>query len=133
MKHTLLLLAVLLLLLIPAIPSAEIPVTAANITGTSIKWTWTTGYDLTHIYIDGIEVCGYETTSSFYIQSGLGGNTLHTINITDGTDYGNASATTLNVTAAGGGGFTDTSMMLIYGIIGGIIGAILIYQKYKKS
>jgi len=88
MKNTILFLAILTLLLLPA-AATDINVTVAAKGDTFIEWQWDSGYDLTHILIDGTEICGYETTDNTIIRTGFEPNSPHTINVTDDVNYGN--------------------------------------------
>lgn len=98
MKSTAILILSLALLITP-IMAANINVTVASVGTTFIEWQWDPGYDLTHILIDGIEICGYETTNNSIIRSDLQPNSLHSINVTDNTNYGdNETYTNMSIT-----------------------------------
>lgn len=93
MKQTL----AILLVLITIIPcaSASIPVTPVDIGTTYIRWNWTPAGDVTDIFIDGIQTCGYDTTAGSYLLAGLNPGELHTIQVINATDTGLNTTSTL--------------------------------------
>jgi hypothetical protein len=81
-------------LIIPS-ASATINITPMNTGETYINWSWNAGLNLSVILIDGIEICGYETTNSSLLVGGLSANSLHTIQVRTDTDIGTNSTMTL--------------------------------------
>lgn len=127
--------AILILLGVIAVPAiaVNINVTVADIGQTYINWQWDAGYNLTHILIDGVEICGYETTNNSIIRSGLEPNSLHSINVTNGSSYGDNITITLPdspIILSNGNG---EGVGAIFGLIGGLIGGILILNRGSKS
>lgn len=93
MTHKLLLaLIALAVLMVPV--SADITVTPASVTSSSILWTWPAA-TLTNLSIDGMYVCGFNPTSNQFILSGLDPNEPHTITVITAGDTGSNTTTTL--------------------------------------
>lgn len=110
-----------LFLLVAPIMAVNINVTVASVGETFIEWQWDSGYDLTHILIDGIEICGYETTDHSIIRNGFDPNSLHSINVTDDTNYGGNEtytnmSTTTNIYISNPGGDSAPELPLWTGI-----------------
>jgi hypothetical protein len=116
---------------------AVLQINATNVGTTYIEWTWSTGIELSDMYIDGNVMCGYETTNNTYLLTGLKSNELHSITILNATDSGSNTTRTLSGNTTGGGGegdgSGDMSVGVAVGIVGGLIGVILIARKEEKS
>jgi hypothetical protein len=136
MKRCLLLLvmAAMLLLVLP-VAAVDINVTVATKGDTYIQWQWDAGYDLTHILIDGIEICGYETTNNSIIRSDLAPDSLHTINVSTSTDAGDATARTLPSSPSVSGivDYTSDASAAAYGVVGGLLTSVLVVKRWKKD
>ena len=131
----LLVIAATIMLILPA-TGTNINVTVASKGDTYIQWQWDAGYDLTHILIDGTEICGYETTDNSLIRSGLAPDSLHTINVSTSTDAGDASARTLPESGGGSSGIVDYSSdatAAAYGVVGGLLTSVLVVKRWKKD
>jgi hypothetical protein len=85
---------------------AAIPVAVTETGCTYIQWNWTPGLTLTDMFLDGNVLCGYETTDSGFLATGLSSGELHNLTIiTAGNSGTNITRTTTeNCTAPGGGG-----------------------------
>ena len=130
MKHILSLLALLVL----AVPvSAAITVTPSSVGTNYILWEWTPGTDLTDMFIDGNQMCGYETTNTSFLLPDLNPDELHTITLINGTDTGTNSTRTLaaNVTPGSGGG--SSGDLLAPGVALGTAIGIIIFAGRKKE
>jgi hypothetical protein len=113
-------------------------VAALNVTlvdrGTSfITWDWDNPSNVTDMYLDGALMCGYESTVPSISIVDLRSGSCH--NLTLITDVGNGSDTSCalwgNSTRGGGetqgnvgGAMSNDSVM--YGLIGGAVGAVVI-------
>jgi hypothetical protein len=97
MKPNIILLILILVLLFAVPADATITITPADITSTSIQWTWgaTTVQNLS---IDGVFVCNINPAATSFTLSDLGPNEPHTIEIITAGDSGSNTATTLGDT-----------------------------------
>lgn len=133
MKH--LLLALVCTLVVSPCLAADINVTVATKGTTFIEWQWDAGYDLTHILIDGIEICGYETTNNSIIRSDLQPDSLHSINVSTLADSGYGITRTLpNVTADEDiVDYSSDAAAAAYGVVGGLLTSVLVVKRWKKD
>lgn len=136
MRTPVIILAILVMLILPT-AAANINVTVAAKGDTYIQWQWDSGYNLTHILIDGIEICGYETTDNVSIRSNLAPDSLHSINVSTDTDSGNATARTLPDTSGGGASsvvdYSSDATAAAYGVVGGLLTSVLVVKRWKKD
>ena len=123
------LILVAMAILIPQ-SSAVINVTYANVGTTYINWSWNAGLNVTDIFLDGVQQCGYETTNSSIIQTGLDPNSLHTIVVVTSIDIGSNSTTTLPEDELP---LDSDHSGIVFGLIGGLIGSVLIYNKTRDE
>jgi|WetSurMetagenome_2_1015567.scaffolds.fasta_scaffold561924_1 hypothetical protein len=91
------------LLLLCTNARAVIDITATSVGTTYIVWTWTPGLDLTNMFIDGTEMCGYETTDNTYELSDLNPSEPHTLTIRTDSDSGTITTTTKSASGTEGG------------------------------
>lgn len=123
------LLAVFCALLACPVLAVDMNVTASAIGTTYIVWHWDSGYTLTHMLIDGVEICGYDTIGDTFLQSGLDPDSLHTISVTDDINLGYSAATTLPEAAGGGDDEGGGAIGAAAGLVAGLIGAIIIIRR----
>jgi hypothetical protein len=96
MNNKLSFLIIVLLFCILVVPSMA----AMNINETATGTTWITweiepGQDITDIYVDGYQMCGYETTSPTFDIVGLSSCAEHTVVVFTAFDNGTDTASTL--------------------------------------
>ena len=126
-----LLIALVLIIALVGVVSAEIAITPANIGETYINWSWPAGTIVQDLFFDGIAQCGYETTTPYILQGGLHPNSLHTINITTLADSGSASAYTNASTSTGGDYYSAATPVAWYVPVMGLLGAVG-YCAYRR-
>jgi hypothetical protein len=73
------LILLLCIFIIPGVSSASINLTPAHVGVTYIEWIWDNGINVSDIFIDGFQMCGYETTNNTFLLPGLNPDELHTI------------------------------------------------------
>lgn len=91
-------------------------------TENSISWSWSEGYKLTDISIDGYKVALFDYNSSRFDLTGLNPNERHSIKIYMGVDnVTNITTTTTNQTKYN----IDMYILFLLGLICLIIGALI--------
>ena len=126
-----LLVAIVVTTLIFAVPvHGEIPVNATDVGYTYILWNWTTAEETVDIFIDGDQMCGYETTEKWYLLTGLNQGEMHTIRVVTASDSGtNTTWTNLyvsNGSASASSPQPEDALPALPMVIGGIVAAAIV-------
>jgi len=117
--------------------TADLNVTPSKIGTTFITWDWDDGSNVSEIRVDGLLMCGYETTLPSINVLGMTPNTCHNISVA--SDFGNGTneSCTLYEASRGGGGGTSTgndSMLsttnIIYGLLGALVAGVIVVGKF---
>jgi PKD repeat protein len=105
-------------------------------TSTQIEWHWDACGDpslIDNISIDNYNVCSFNMSLQTFLLTGLDPSTSHVINI---TCLGESTLNWVTTDAAPvslGGGFVDESNILLWGLIGGVLGGLLVIAFYLRG
>jgi len=88
MKITISLILLVIFLILVAPATAVINVTAEDVGNTFITWRWDDGLEVSDIYVDGNQMCGYETTLPSFDMLNQLPCTYHNTSIFTLTDNG---------------------------------------------
>lgn len=76
-------------------PVSALNVTADSIGVDSVRWSWETGQNVTGMYVDGMRMCGYESTDPSVSVMDLTSCAPHTIEIFTDSVMGNGTNSTM--------------------------------------
>jgi len=131
---SLILLVIFLILVAPA--TAFINVSSWNVGETFITWEWDHGLNVTDIYVDGIKMCGYESTMPSFDIMGLQPCELHNVTIFTDNDTGTNETYTLcgnNTYILSNVDEGTESTGIAIGVLGITIGGVILYKRKRDE